>query len=199
MNLLRRLVNQLSVYLPLIMMALLACGSWWLVRSVPELLTPSANKTVRQEPDYRLIDFSVKSFDKSGRMRREISGDQAQHYPATETLNIDEIRIYAQSETGSTLNAKAAHGVTTDDGSRITLTGDAQAIRHALGTTARVELRGERLLALPDEDRLISTDPVRITRDQDVFTAQTLDFNSNTGEYQLQGRVRGTLMPKAKP
>ncbi len=199
MNLLRRLVDQFSVYLPLIMMALLASGSWWLVRSVPELLTPSINKTVRQEPDYRLTDFSVRSFDKSGRMTREISGDKAQHYPATETLTIDQIRVYAQSETGSTLNAKAAHGVATDDGSRVTLTGDVQAIRHALDTNAQVELRGEHLLALPDEDRLISTDPVRITRDKNVFTAQSLDFNNNTGEYQLQGRVRGILMPKAKP
>jgi lipopolysaccharide export system protein LptC len=62
-----------------------------------------------------------------------------------------------------------------------------------------VELRGERLEALPDEDRLVSSDPVHITRDRDVFTAETMNFNSNTGEYLLQGRVRGTLMPKIKP
>jgi hypothetical protein len=37
---------------------------------------------------------------------------------------------------------------------------------------------------------------VRITRDRDVFTANTMNFNSNTGEYVLQGRVRGTLAPK---
>jgi lipopolysaccharide export system protein LptC len=59
-------------------------------------------------------------------------------------------------------------------------------------------LRGERLVALPDEDRVVSDDPVNITRDRDVFTANTMNFNSNTGEYVLQGRVRGTLAAKPK-
>lgn len=199
MNFFRRLLDQLSVYLPLIMMVLLASGSWWLARSVPELLPTPTNKPVRQDPDYRLVDFSVKSFDKSGRVTREVSGDKAQHYPATKALNIDQIRIYVESETGATMNAKAVQGIATDDGTRVTLIGDAYAIRHPHGTNAQVELRGERLEALPDEDRLVSSDPVQITRDRDVFTADTMNFNSNTGEYLLQGRVRGTLMPKIKP
>ena len=199
MNFFRRLWDRLSAYLPLILMALLASASWWLVRSVPELLAPTLNKSVRQDPDYRLTDFSVQSFDKSGRLTREVSGDKAQHYPATEALNIDQIRIYAENETGGTMTAKATHGVATDDGTQVTLTGDVRAIRHAQGTNVQVELAGERLLALPDEDRLVSSDPIRITRGQDIFTAESLDFNSNTGQYQLQGRVRGTLMSKTQP
>ena len=43
MNRLRQLLDRLSIYLPLIVMALLASGSWWLVRSVPTLITPEAN------------------------------------------------------------------------------------------------------------------------------------------------------------
>jgi lipopolysaccharide export system protein LptC len=86
MNRLRQLLDRLSIYLPLIVMALLTSGSWWLVRSVPALTSPEANKPVRQDPDYRLGDFSVKSFNASGRMTRELIGDKAQHYPATEEI-----------------------------------------------------------------------------------------------------------------
>ena len=196
MNGLRRLLDKLSIYLPLIVMALLALASWWLVRSVPVLLTPEANKPVRQDPDYRLADFSVKSFNASGRMTREVIGDKAQHYPATEALHIDQIRIYAESESGAKMNARAAQGVATDDGTQVTLTGDAYAVRHPYNTSPRVELRGERLVALPDDDRVTSSDPVQITRERDVFTAATMDFNSSTAEYVLQGRVRGSLAPK---
>jgi lipopolysaccharide export system protein LptC len=196
MNWVRRLLDKLSVYLPMVVMALLASGSWWLVRSVPELLTQTANKTVRQEPDYRLADFSVKSFDAHGRLTREVSGDTAQHYPATEALHIAQVRIYAQGESGTQMNARAMQGIATDDGKQVTLIGDAYAIQHPHDTTPQVELRGARLVALPDEDRVVSADPVHITRGRDVFTAETMDFNSNTGEYLLQGRVRGTLAPK---
>ncbi len=193
-----RLLDKLSVYLPLIVMALLASGSWWLVRSVPELLTSTANKPVRQDPDYRLADFSVTSFNTSGRMTREVSGAQAQHYPATKALKIEQVRIYAESETGTKMTARAAQGIATDDGKKVTLTGNAYAIRQPRDSGPKIELRGERLVALPDEDRLVSSEPVQITRDTDVFNAESMNFNSNTGEYLLQGRVRGTLMPKSK-
>jgi len=196
MNWVRRLLDKLSVYLPMVVMALLASGSWWLVRSVPELLTPTTNAPVRQEPDYRLADFSVKSFDANGRLTREVAGDAAQHYPATEALHVEQVRIAAQGDSGTRMNARAKQGIATDDGKQVTLIGDAYAIQHPNDTTPQVELRGTRLVALPDEDRLVSSDPVHITRDRDVFTADTMDFNSHTGGYVLQGRVRGTLAPK---
>lgn len=197
---LRRLLDVLSVYLPLIVLALLASGSWWLVRSVPTLTNPEDNKPVRQDPDYRLADFSVKTFDARGRMTREVTGEKAQHYPATEALHIEEVRIFAQNESDARMNAQAKQGIATDDGTQVTLIGDAFALKHPQADRPQIELRGERLVALPDEDRVVSSDPVNITRDRDVFTANTMNFNSNTGEYELQGRVRGTLAAKpAKP
>jgi lipopolysaccharide export system protein LptC len=193
---LRRLLDALSLYLPLIVVAMLASVSWWLVRSIPALTSPEANKPVRQEPDYRLSDFSVKSFNATGQMTREITGKKAQHFPATENLQIEEIRIFAQNDNGSRMSAQALQGVASDDGTQVTLVGQAQTIQHAQENRPQIELRGERLVALPDEDRVLSDDPVHITRGRDVFTANTMNFNSNTGEYVLQGRVRGTLMPK---
>lgn len=193
---LRRLLDALSVYLPLIVVALLASGSWWLVRSIPALNSPEANQPVRQDPDYRLIDFSVKSFNAAGHMTREITGKKAQHFPATEDLQIEEIRIFAQNDNGSRIHAQAQQGVATDDGAKVTLIGQARALQHAQENRPQIELRGDRLVALPDDNRIESDDPVHITRGRDVFTANTMNFNNNTGEYVLQGRVRGTLAPK---
>ena len=195
-GLFRRLLDQLSLYLPLILMGILALGSWWLVRSMPEMHYADENKPVRKEPDYRLENFSVKSFDTTGRMTREVLGDKARHYPDVDEMHIDRVRVYAESDTGVKLNAKADKGVATGDGERVTLIGKAQAVRAADAQSPRTELRGERLLTLVKEERLLSSDPVEITRDKDVFTALTMNFNSKTGEYLLQGRVRGMLPPK---
>lgn len=193
----RRLLDALSVYLPMIVLALLALGSWWLVRSMPTIASPAALKVARQAPDYRLADFSVKTFDASGRMTREVTGEAAQHYPASQELHIEQVRIFAQDEKGQRMNAQATQGIATDDGKQVTLIGDAYAIRHPQANSAKVELSGQRLVALTEEDRVVSTDPVQITRDRDVFTAETMNFNSSTGEYELQGRVRGNLAPKS--
>jgi lipopolysaccharide export system protein LptC len=129
-------------------------------------------------------------------MTREVAGKSAQHFPATEELHIEQIRIFAQNDRGGRMNAQAQQGIASDDGAKVTLLGQAQAIKHSQADLPQIELRGERLVALPDEDRIESLDPVNITRDRDVFTANTMSFNSNTGEYVLQGRVRGVLVPK---
>lgn len=196
MSLFRRLLDRLSLYLPLILMGFLALGSWWLVRSMPDMVYADENKPLRKEPDYRLKNFWVKSFDTTGRMTREVGGDAGRHYPDVDEMHIDKVRIYAESEKNVKIHAQAQTGIATGDGERVTLVGQAQAIREADAQSPRTELRGERLLALPKQERLLSSDPVRITRDRDVFTAQTLNFNSQTGEYLLEGRVRGMLAPK---
>lgn len=196
MNLLRRLLDRLSLYLPLILMGFLALGSWWLVRSMPDRVYTDKNKPLRQEPDYRLENFRVKSFDTTGRLTREVGGDSARHYPDVDEMHIDKVRVYAESDKGVKIRAQAQTGVATGDGERVTLVGQAQVIREADAQSPRTELHGERLLALPKQERLLSSDPVRITRDRDVFTAQTLNFNSQTGEFLLEGRVRGMMAPK---
>jgi lipopolysaccharide export system protein LptC len=193
---LRRWLDVLVVYLPLIVLGLLASGSWWLVRSMPPLSQAQANKPVRQDPDYRLSDFSIKSFNAKGTMVHEVTGKKAQHFPTTQDLHVEEVRLFAQNEKGGRMTAQAQRGIASDDNSQLTLLGQAQAIKHAQAGQPQIELRGERLVALPDEERVVSDDPVHITRGRDVFTANTMNFNSNTGEYALQGRVRGSLAPK---
>jgi lipopolysaccharide export system protein LptC len=195
-GMIRRLIDRLSLYLPLILMGFLALGSWWLVRSMPSIIYADENKPVRKEPDYRLENFSVKSFDKTGRMTREVMGDKGRHYPDVDEMHIDHVRVYAQSDNGVKINAKANTGVATGDGERVTLLGQAVAIRAADANAPRMALRGERLLALVKEEKLLSSDPVEITRDKDVFNALTMNFNSKSGEYLLDGRVRGVLAPK---
>jgi lipopolysaccharide export system protein LptC len=192
----RRWLDRLSIYLPLILMGFLALGSWWLVRSMPSVVYADENKPVRKEPDYRLENFSVKSFDNTGRMTREVQGNKGRHYPDVDEMHIDQVRIYAESETGVKINASAVSGVATGDGERVTLVGQAVAVREADAQSPRMQLRGERLLALVKEEKLLSSEPVEITRDKDVFNALTMNFNSKSGEYHLDGRVRGVLAPK---
>jgi len=46
--------------------------------------------------------------------------------------------------------------------------------------------------------KLLSSDPVQIMRGPDVFTADHMDFDIQSGQYQLTGRVHGTLAPTSQ-
>lgn len=195
----RRTLDRFTIYLPLFLFAILALGSWWLVRSVPELMPPGIDPQLRKDPDFRLDQFTVKSFDASGRLTREISGQSATHFPATQSLHIEGVRILAENEAGTRLTAQAKKGISREAEQQVTLSGDAIAVRQADAQSPRVELRGETLTAWLEEERLVSDQPVRITRGADVFSAQTLNFDTRSGQYELQGRVRAVLPPRQTP
>ena len=202
MNLLTRLrhtLDRLTIYLPLFLFAILALGSWWLVRSVPELTPPGLDPQLRQDPDFRLDQFTVKSFDASGRLTREISGQSATHFPATQSLHIEGVRILAENEVGTRLTAQAKKGISREAEQQVTLSGEATAVRQSDKHSPRVELRGETLTAWLQEERLVSDQPVRITRGSDVFSAQTMNFDVRSGQYELQGQVRAVLPPRQTP
>ena len=44
---------------------------------------------MRTDPDYFMKDFSVTTFVESGRLKSEVFGVAARHFPASDTLEID--------------------------------------------------------------------------------------------------------------
>lgn len=195
---LRRGLDRLTMYLPLLVMLLLAMGSWWLVRSMPDLWRAPSQGQVRQDPDYHLERFSTQVFDAQGRSIRTVWGDKARHYPDSDELHIDAVRFSAVNEEGVEMRGTARQGIATGDGERLTLLGQAHVVRPAHGQTPRLELLGERLVALKTPEKLLSDLPVEILRDRDRFTAKGLDFDMKTGQYALEGRVHGTLQPRPR-
>jgi LPS export ABC transporter protein LptC len=62
-----------------------------------------------------------------------------------------------------------------------------------------LSLQGERLTVWMNEERLLSELPVELRRGNEVITAQTLNFDTRSGQYELQGRVRAVLPPRQSP
>ena len=92
-----RLWDRASIYLPIILMGLLALGTYWLVRNTPVQSAAPGDKPVSSEPDYFMRGFSVKTFDGSGRLKSEVVGKEARHFPDSDTLEID-VNGYRQGE-----------------------------------------------------------------------------------------------------
>lgn len=197
--LIRQAFDRVALYLPALVMGLFALGSWWLVRSVPEWSPPSSAKTVRKEPDYYLHEFSVKSFDAQGRLQRELQGAHARHLPEFDVLEMDRVEIQSIDDQGQRVVARADRARSQSAGpqqeAQTILSGNANVVRVNLKDGVRTELRSEQLLAYEKDNRVVSDTPVEVRRGQDVFTGETMDLNGESGEYRLQGRVRGKLMP----
>ena len=191
------------LYLPLMVMGTLALGTYWLVRSTPVADVAQVERVRGHEPDYFMHGFSIKTYDAKGRMRSEVQGDVARHYPDTKWIEIESIRIRSFDAQGRLTTASALRGLTNDSGSEVQLIGKAVVVRDADKTAAgkptpRMEYRGEFLHAFMDTEVVKSHQPVELTRGKDRFTADAMEFNNVDQVMQLRGRVHGTLVPEPR-
>jgi lipopolysaccharide export system protein LptC len=202
-KLLDKLWERVMLYLPLAVMGVLALGTYWLIRTTPDSTDPAVQSSSTNEPDYFMQGFSVKAFDALGRVRSEVVGEKARHYPNTKWLEIDNIRIRSFNEQGRLTTATAKQGLTNENATEVKLLGNAVVVREAVtdapsGEAPRMEYRSEFLHAFIMTERVKSHKPVELLRGNDRFTADSLDFDNIEQVLQLQGVVRGVLVPTQK-
>jgi lipopolysaccharide export system protein LptC len=193
--------DRITIYLPVILMGVLALGTYWLARNTPTFAPGVAERKPTHEPDYFMRRFSVKSFDPNGRLKSEIFGAEARHYPDTDTLEIDQPRIRSFNERGVLTVATAKKAISNADGSQVQLIGDAVVTREAAGsngqTQPKLEIRGDFLHAFLDVERVKSHQPVRLRRGGDEFAADSLEYDNLDRVLEMKGRVRGIIQPAA--
>ena len=194
--------NQTAMYMPLLMMAALALGPYWLVRNTPTFSAPETTKEVAHEVDYFMHNFTIKNFEEDGKLKSEIQGSAARHFADTDILEIDQARIHSININRQLTTATSNRAYSSGDSSEVQLTGSARIVREASrdiqGREApRLEFRGEFLHAFLNEERVESHLPVLLIRGADQFTGNVFTYNNLDQVAVLTGRVRGVLMPNS--
>jgi lipopolysaccharide export system protein LptC len=194
---LRRLLQPLTTYLPLLLMGVLAMGTWWLVKNTPLLMPEGPAKALRHEPDYTMHQFSVHRFAKDGRLKAQIEGDVLRHYPDDDTVEIDRARLRAIGPTGSVTRATAQQAVSNGDGSEVQLTGSARVQRDARGDEEAAVFTGDFLHAFLNTEEVRSHLPVVLQRGTTQIAGDSLDYDNLNRAVSVKGRVKATFAPAA--
>ena len=188
-----RVIDTLSTYLPVLLMAVLALGTWWLVKNTPVLDNERQLAPPRHEPDYTMRQFTVQRFAAAGGLRVQIEGDELRHSPDTDTLEIDNPRIRATGIDGRVTVATAKRALSNSDGSEIQLTGGARVVREARGDDEALEFRGEFLHALLATEQVRSHLPVTVTQGATEIRADGMSYDNLSRIVEFKGRVRAVL------
>jgi len=194
-----RLFDLVSAYLPLVMMALLAAGTWWLVRNAPTFEPPLATPPPRHEPDYVMTGFVVQRFAADGTLRTQIEGDTLRHYPDDDTLEIDSARIRSIADNGAVTLATARRALANGDGSEVQLIGDARVNRLPFGKDEEVEFRSEFLHAFRNVEQVRSHLPVVMTQGSDVVRAASMSYDNLSRVVEFKGRTSARFATRKPP
>lgn len=191
-----RLLDKLSSYLALLLMALLALGSWWLVKNSPLSDVPRVETPPTHEPDYTMRAFEVQRFTPQGALRARMEGDALRHFPDTDTFEIDNPKIRAWSPEGDITDASAKRALSNADASEVQLFGDARVTRLATANDAGLSFRGEFLHAFLKTERVRSNQPVTFTRGDAMIRADSFEYDNIDRIVTMKGHVRATFPPR---
>lgn len=191
----RKLADQLTAYVPLALMAVLAGMTFWLLRLTPMPDEVHTAPVAPKVPDNYLVNFVARSFDANGELTSQVAGAAAQHLPATGELRIQTARMSAWGDNNTTTDSTANHAVVNQAQTQFELTGDVVVNRRA-PNAPRVQIVGQQLFIDTELDRMRTDLPVVVRRDADEIKAQRMVVDNASGVAQFVGQVRAVLRPK---
>ncbi len=193
-----RLAATVGAYMPLFVMALLAIGTWWLVKNTPLAESVGVQAPLRHEPDYTMRNFMVQRFGPDGALRTQIEGDVAMHFPDTDTLEIENPRVRAIDPHGNVTLASAARALANGDGSEVQLLGGAHVVREATPREEAIDFRGEFLHLFVNTERVRSHLPVVVKQGRTEIRAGGMEYDHLARVVDLRGRVSAVFAPPVR-
>ena len=191
-----RLRDAFSAYLPLLLMAVLALASWWLVKNSPRGAVETEDKPASTEPDYTMNQFALERFAADGRLKLRIEGARMKHFPASDRFEIESALISAIAEDGRVTHASAQRAIGNGDGSEVQLLGGAE-VTSSDASGQPVLMRSEFLHAFLLTERVKSHLPVLVRVGASELHGDGLDYDHGARRLDLQGNVRARLAPRA--
>ena len=193
-----RVLDAISTYLPLLLMVLLALGTWWLVKNTPVPEAAREGTPPTDEPDYEMSNFVIERFAPDGTMRIRIEGRRMHHYPNTNTLEIDGVRLHSTGRDGRVTSASADRALSNADASEVQLLGKAQVIREAANGQAQTEFESEFLHFFQATEKVRSHLPVTVRRGASEFQSDAVEYDNLAQVIELKGRVRALFAPSSR-
>lgn len=193
-----RLWQVASGYLPVLLMGLLAFGTWWVVKSSFDPADERPPRPERHEPDYVMQKFSVQRYAASGALQAHLEGEALRHYPDTDTLEIDQVRLRAVDAAGRLSTATARRAITNGEATDVQLTGGAEVVQAATDAQPEIRFRSESLRALLDSERVFSDQPVVVTQGGTEVRSDGMEYTRSDGVVRFTGRARATFEPRPR-
>jgi lipopolysaccharide export system protein LptC len=176
------------------LLALVTATSYWysVMMGRPETVAPPRPGT----PDVIVDRLVLTQFDDEGRARNKLFGARLEHFPENDDIEVSGPKLVSLRPDQPRVEATANTARVENAGERVHLNGDVVIARSAFDDHPQMRITTDYLLALPDEDRYRTDQPVKITRGDSTITAQSLDFDNVARTVVMKGSVRSVFEPR---
>jgi lipopolysaccharide export system protein LptC len=185
--------DKLTAYLPLLLMVLLALGTWWLVKNSPQAPKEAAPRVVTGEPDYTLSGFGLRRFAADGSLQLTLEGQQLHHYPDSDRIEIEEVRLSTPGTNGPATLATARQARADGKATDVELLRGAT-IKARLADGQALEMNSDYLRVQVAQQRVSTHQPVDLRVGTQTVKAGGLVWENPARTLELKPPIRATLV-----
>jgi lipopolysaccharide export system protein LptC len=183
------------VALAILVLALAAAGTWWLLRHVtPPAVPPPAPPT--HVPDYTFTDATVTTLNAQGKPQAILRSPRMLHHPDDDSIEVFAPRIRYFIGGGPPWEVAADHALLPAGGKLVELEGHVQMRHPASDGGPPLLIQTDKMNVDLNTNIAATADPVEITQGNSRMTSVGLQAYLNDNRLLLQSQVRGTYVRK---
>jgi lipopolysaccharide export system protein LptC len=188
--------NRFGLIALLLVGAVLALGSLWLLEVVRKNGVETARTAARTEPDYYVDNFNYVRMSETGEAQYNIAGKRMVHDPVSDTHLIDQPVVNSLAANRPPMTARADRARVEQNTGKVHLYEHVEMNRPATPKADYFHLDTDYLLMLTDEEIMQTDRPVHMVLGKSILNGTGMLANNATGELHLNNRVHATLPPK---
>jgi len=184
------LMNRLTRFFPVLLLALLAGLTFWLDNAVQRV--PKSNVAERHDPDFIIDNVVARSMGADGEVKHTLYAKRTTHYPDDDSTLLESPRFIGNNAARAPITITSRTGKVSSGGENVYFEDDVRATRAAYADRSELVMTTSYLHAIPDENLARTDRPVTITDAHTVASAVGLELNSETRIVKFLSRFEGT-------
>lgn len=187
-------MNKLHYIIVLILVLIIATLTYKLSTSVDKP-TAETDPNLRHDPDYFISNFKASMYDKSGAANYRITAQHLEHFPDTDTIEIQHLIIEYIDTVQQVWQATSETGIGYKNTEIMHLSGNVKIQRQTPDPDQLLVMETDKL-HIDFTKKFASTDAkVKITGKNSTINAIGMDVNLETGTLSLKSQARGHYVP----
>lgn len=182
-------------WLPILVLALAAGGTWWLLRQVtPPVLQKPAPAT--HIPDYYFTDATVTTLNDHGKPEAVMTAPRMLHHPGDDSVEVFAPRVEYFIAGGQPWHLQADHALLPSGGKLVELDGHVEMQRVGNNGGPPLIIHTDKMNVDLNTKIATTADPVEILQGNSRMTAVGMTAYMQDNRLQLKANVRGNYVHK---
>jgi lipopolysaccharide export system protein LptC len=187
--------DRIASLIAILLLAGVTAVSYWYSRS---LQIEHAAEATRPAVDADGDGITLMQFDATGRAKYKLFADRMTHYVQTDDVDMISPRLVSLRPDQPRVEAVSQLAHVENAGERIRMSGDVLLTRASPPGQAPLQVSTQVLIAVPDQDRYFTDQPVLVDRGADSVRARGMDLNNVTQRVEFLADVVDTIAPRKK-